>query len=189
MLDDKGEVLQSHPIGQPDILLPYINEHSRRVFRSLKQELVSGSPLFRLGVQVVSLPPELDPHHWSLVGLDAKGLLYWRSLRLVREQVSGKSIAVALTRVACSDKDGRLLWQLELDGSQGVLARIDPHLAIYAEGWLEIAEDGVLWVFATHLDMLRTKDTEGYTEYRSRLKEVMHRQADDSGSTGQSLFK
>lgn len=226
VLDDKGEVLQSHPIGQPDVVLPYLNERSQRVFPSVKQELVrlrflppdslfafaseyrrtevnkphtavagsllqytqrspgwrlnrqwrsitgyaissagevfvSGSPLFRLGVQVTTPPPKLDPHHWSLIGVDNKGLLYWRSLRLVREQVRGKSIAVPFTRVACSDKEGHLLWQLELDGSHGVLARIDPHLTTYAGGWLEVADDGILWVLALHLDNQRKKDTVG----------------------------
>jgi len=122
---------------------------------------VSGSPLFRLGVNVVDPPAGLDANRWSLIGVDTKGQFYWRSLRLAREQVSGRSVAVSLTRVACSNQDGRLLWELELDGSKGVLARLDPHLITYAAGWLEIAEDGTLWVFAIHLDMTRMKDTVG----------------------------
>jgi len=46
---------------------------------------------------------------------------------------------------------------LELDGSPGVLANLDPHLATYGGGWLEVAEDGTIWVFAVHFDIGRKK--------------------------------
>jgi hypothetical protein len=117
---------------------------------------VSGEPRPSDGLTVVKPPSNLHRSAWSLLGIDKEYRLYWRAFvkRSVSDVVphTGKvwKETYEFNQLACSSLEGRLLWQVELDGPQGVLAYYDPNLHAsggVGGGWLEIEPSGSVLAF------------------------------------------
>lgn len=73
---------------------------------------------------------------WSLFGIDELGNFYWRGERF--EKRGNYPIA----EVACVAPDGRLRWRLTLNGSSGVIQRLQSDSQIQ---WLEVDRRGRLY--------------------------------------------
>lgn len=113
------------------------------------QVYVSGTPQPATEIVGVNPPSELKGKSWHLIGMDINNRLYWRSY--TRHSVPTKPKKVwAFNQVACTSLDGRLIWQIELDGPSGVLAHYDRHLHCSGGaggGWIEIEPEGSILVF------------------------------------------
>ncbi len=106
---------------------------------------VHGSPQPSRGVRVHRPPSDLDPVRLTLLGRDRHGRWYWeRSAPRTFEHR-----AYYTNRIACESAEGRLLWQIELDGPQGVLAKEEPywHASGSTGGWIEVEPEGTLLAF------------------------------------------
>jgi hypothetical protein len=104
---------------------------------------LSGDVVASEGIVPVKPPSGMDSEQWLLVGIDAQNRLYWYS-----QERSGRW---HISRLACSDPCGRLLWERPLTGAGGVLGTVDPHLQVrlgWGCEWLEVLADGSIVVFA-----------------------------------------
>lgn len=117
------------------------------------QIYVSGQPQPASGVAVAKPPRELKKGDWQLVGIDVHNRFYWRSFieRTIPIKPSSKMTWTwAFSRLACGSLDGRLFWEIALDGPDGVLARYDPYLHASGGaggGWIEIEPEGSILAF------------------------------------------
>ncbi len=120
------------------------------------QVYASGRPYPTAGLTILKPPRELGDDSWHLLGIDNRRRLYWRSF--IKRSLSIKLSSTGkvwtkswkFNRLACSTLEGRLLWQIELDGPQGVLAHYDPYLHASGGaggGWIEIEPSGSVLAF------------------------------------------
>jgi hypothetical protein len=104
---------------------------------------VSGKGSVGGGIVRVEPPRGLDSQRWLLIGVDSLGRLYWYGQEVERRR--------KVSRIACGDGCGRLLWEVPLTGSKGLLASVDPDLQIWLGWgceWIEVSSAGHIEVFA-----------------------------------------
>ncbi len=103
-------------------------------------------------LRAARFPTELDKRYWRLIGVDRRGYFYWHKNSKLK---ASDCFVLSSSWIARSDMNGRLDWQIELNGPTGVLAKYDPCLSVYlgwGGQWIEVDWEGIIRVFGINQD-------------------------------------